>query len=413
MKREDWKNLPVEVKDFVWDNIDNFSDEIIKKFSLTEEQLYYILDLCDEIFLKKISPLDLPQELERMEGSDDKDLRAIALDISYNILWPLQEYLDTVDRLILRLGGKVPKLKHLRKAPMQKKVVPGEIDGSVKQLMSEYDNFKELRLSSNKIIDKRGKKVSPTVENWINDYVHFLGAGYHNSLERIKYESKNSNFLETSSEEKETLRLFFTSYDDNTIVHFDNSDNILIIEEKKEKEEESVEDINVKDILDKLHKELLDIEKEIFPSDFILSEGNNDIHKVRDILWNAIGVQDSNKVVSCIKVLLEKKALDLMLHDDSRFKSIVKRYVGLHYGNNVENYLDINSDKLLARRIFLEIVLVDKLKIEERKGILFAFYLSNLISKSGQVVYLDEDDGKLYWRLLQVNGNQLAWSNNI
>ena len=413
MKREDWKNLPVEVKDFVWDNIDNFSDEIIKKFSLTEEQLYYILDLCDEIFLKKISSLDLLQELERMKESKDKDLRAIALDISYNILWPLQEYLDTVDRLILRLGGKVPKLKHLRKAPMQKKVVLGEIDGSVKQLMSEYDNFKELRLSSKKIIDKRGKKVSPTVENWINDYVHFLGAGYHNSLERIKYESKNSNFLETSSEEKETLRLFFTSYDDNTIVHFDNSDNILIIEEKKEKEEESVEDINVKDILDKLHKELLDVEKEILPSDFILSEASNDIYKVRDILWNAIGVQDSNKTITCIKVLLEKKALDLMLHEDNRFKSIVKRYIGLYYGNNVENYLDTNSDKLLTRRLFLQIILEDKLNIKEEKSKLIAFYLSNLIQKSGQVVYLDVNDCKLHWRELQVSNNKLSWANNI
>jgi len=44
---------------------------------------------------------------------------------------------------------------------------------------------------------------------------------------------------------------------------------------------------------------------------------------------------------------------------------------------------------------------------------LAAFYLTNIIPGDSPLVYLDENQNQLRWRGLQVNRNQLVWSEEV
>ena len=409
MKINSLQELPEEVKEFVFSSkVTDINKEILRKFDLNLEQIDFIVNIQTPLFLKEISVLNLPNRLEDIEGADKLDLRNIALEIAIKILWPLQDYLGKVDRLILRLGGNVPRLKRLRKVTLQHKLFPYEDTSTVKNLLKRYEDFKDLRLSSKKIINKDQRKVTPSVDNWIKDYVHFLGASNHDSLQRSRYFSKNKNILALDEEERKSLIEFLKSYDKDNIVDVVNDGIILKINKHVEKKKEVKVEINLGEILEKLQKNLLSLEKDILPSDYILSEVDQQIYKVGNLLWDAIGLVDVDKVLGCLKILIKNKSIDRLIKEDKRFQSIFKRFLTIKYGNEVSYKFNF-EDKLINRRIFLEIILVDKLK--SKKFGIIAYYLTNLIKGSGQVIYLDENDGLLKWRELQVINNQLVWVN--
>ena len=408
---EELQKLPDEVKEVVYgEGIAINNRQIADTFSLNRNQLDFIMELEKEMFLKKISVLDLPNKLEKMERAEYHDLRKIALEIANRILWPLQEYLEKVDRLILRLGGKVPRLQRLTRAALQRTVFPDFEAGTIKQMLARYDDFKDLRLTAKKITSKEGRTIAPTVDNWIKDYVHFSGAAYHNALQRSKYLTKSPNVAGINKKELDSLRHFITAYDDNIKIQFERVGGVLRVSEFSE--EKTNTQVDVKQVLEKFRQTLLDIDKQVLPMDFIMSEADNDVTKVRDVLWNAVGLQDKDKVISCLRVLIEKKALEALLKEDSRFRNILKRFVSIRYGYGVEDWLDKNIDHLLVRRLFFEMILVDKLRISDQAPIV-AFYLSNIVSGSGQVVYLDESSGKVKWREIHLAGKQLAWISEI
>lgn len=409
MQIEELEKLPAEISDYVFSvKFVDFNTELQQKYSLNPAQMGLIMDLEDSLILKKISVLDLPAYLEKMEFAQQKDLRAIALDIANILLWPIQDYLTNVDRLILRLGGKVP-LHQFLKSDVQAKTFPEHTKGMVRQLLSEYEDFKDLRLSGKKIYSSDGRLLMPSVDNWLKDYVRFLGAGYHNSLQRSQYLAKAPNALELSNEERESLRNILLSYDDNVVLSWHYADGLLMAELPTSHDEASDKKIDLEVVVKNLEAHLKQIETVVLPTDFIMSEAANDIFKLRDVLWQALGVQDRTKILTCLKVLAEKKVLDAMLTEDNRFRNILKRFVTVRYGNSLGTWLENNQDKLISRRLFLEMVLEEKMKLTEDEATVAAFYLTNIWPKSGQVVYLDQQDGVLKWRGLQVINNQLTW----
>lgn len=413
MKIEDIQLLPQEIQDFIWSStIPEFNRQLSDKFFLNFKQLSFIMDLEDAIFLKKILVTDLPSRLEEMDSADKRDLRGIALEIATGLLWPIQDYLQNVDRLILRLGGKVPKAVHLKSVTLQKKLFPEHAHGTVKQFMSDYDDFVELRVSAKKIVGTDFRRLMPTLDNWIKDYVHYLGAGYHNSLQRAQYLAKSPNALELDSKERESLRCFLLSYDEQMPIDIENQEGVLWAELKEKKDEQVPEVINIETAIANLNNNVNKLDQLLLPESFILSEAGNDIYKVRDILWNAIAMNDKEKVLSCLKVLVSHKALDSLISEDSRFISILKRFIGVRYGNDIGLWFGNNQDKLLGRRLFLELILAEKLRLSETESAVAAFYLTSQWTQSGQVTYLDQKDGQLKWRNLQVTKNQLSWQDN-
>ncbi len=416
MLKIDWLKLPDEVRDFVGGDMDLRLYEIAEKFGLDGGQTNFIFDILDEIFLKKINPLDLPSHLDDMPGAKDYDVRILALDIAYKILWPTQEYVGEVDKLILRLGGKVPRIKPLKgQIKDATGLFPGQAQGTVREMLDKYGDFKELRLSANKIIDAEGHHRTPTVDNWLKDYVHFSGAANHDSLKRAQYLAKGPNTINLSQKDRESLRHLITSYDDNITVQFDYADYKLTVNEIKSPTSSAKDQppLDLSVILDALHRDILEIDKRILPSDFVLSEAESSVVKLRDVLWQALGLGDKDKVISCLKTLIEKKALDLMLKEDSRFRNILKRFVGIRFGRKVENNWENNLDQLLIRRVFLEMIFIDKLRLDSQEAIATAFYLSNLSPESGQIVYWNQSSGQLQWRGIEVLGDNIQWLDKI
>lgn len=410
MNQAQWLSLPEPVRDFVWDKRGDINEELTDKYQLSDQQSTYIRDVEDRLILKQSGVLDLPQFMEKLPAVGGLNLRELSLDITYQVLWPLQDYLNNVDRLILRLGGKVPLPIHLKGALAQKKTFSSGTTSAVRQLLVEYDDFKELRLSGKKIIDNNGRFITPSVDNWLKDYIHFLGAGYHNSLQRAQYLAKAPNALDLSPSERENLRNFLLSYDDNVLMYWEINEGLLQVKIISKDEKTGMgKKIDLDAAVQELQANLRKIEQLVLPEDFIMSEAGNDLFKLRDVLWQALGVQDKVKILSCLKTLSNRKALDVALLEDNRFRSILKRFIGVRYGSSLNNWLDSNVDKLLARRLFLEMILQEKMRLVEAEATIVAFYLTNLWPQSGQVVYLDQNDGQLKWRLLQIIKNQITW----
>ncbi|MFA6466731.1 MAG: hypothetical protein WCV71_02645 [Patescibacteria group bacterium] len=415
----DLKTLPEEVQDFIWETMSDVNYTIFDKFSFDFAQFEFFNKLEDDILLKKKNIIDLPKDLEKMPGQFKGDFRELALQMATEIFWPLQEYLGGVDRLILRLGAKVPRAVFLKKknTTVVDNQLPEVFQGRVKDLMEKYEEFKDLRLTPNKLVNEKGLMVNASVQNWINDYIHFLGAGQHNSLERAVYLSKSPNVLELTDKYRDSLRYLLLSYDEGVELYFNYSQGFLFIEEQPTKKSTDKEAISNKMDFDKFlgafKNKLTTFQKQLLPSDMIISESQGDINKVRDILWQAIGISDKDKAISCLKLLVERKTLDLMIKEDNRFKNTLKRFIGIKYGQNMERSLAENIDQLIIRRLFLEMILSDKLRLSEEELYVTVFYLTNILPNSGQLIYLDEKDQKFKWRAVQVSGNKFAWVDKI
>ncbi|MBT4210188.1 MAG: hypothetical protein HOE19_04755 [Candidatus Komeilibacteria bacterium] len=412
------KTLPKEVQDFVWDVISDFNDEISVKYSFDFDQFEFFNKLEDDILLKKTKVVDLPINLEKMPGEFQGDVRKLALQMAKEIFWPLQEHLEQVDRLILRLGGKVPRLVPLKKSrAVDSKELSEVFHGKVKDLFKRYEEFRDLRITPNKIINKKGLTVNPSVQNWIEDYIHFLGAGEHNSIERVKYISKSPNASKLNDKYKDSLRFLLLSYDKGVEFYFDRSKSLLLIEEHQKKEIKDQESEKHKSdftkILDDFKTKIKTLEEQLLPSDLIISEAKGDVNKVGDILWQAIGIGDKYKAISCLALLIEKKSFDALIKEDNRFSSILKRFIGVKYGQSMERSLDENFDHLIVRRIFLEMILSDKLKLSEDDIFTVAFYLTNIVPDSGQLIYFDQKEQKFEWRIIQVTGKKFVWVDKL
>ncbi|MBU1202844.1 hypothetical protein KKH39_02270 [Patescibacteria group bacterium] len=414
MKTEDWLKLPKEVQDFIWDNFTDINDELVNKYGFNFDQIDYINSLEDKIILKIVSPLDLPKQLEYLPGAKNFNIRELALDLAIKAFSPLQFYIDNIDRLILRLGGKVPHVKPLKSEDnlVNSNVFPGHTVGTVKEMMSKYEDFKDLKLSSKKIVNEKGFLTAPTVDSWLKDYIHFAGASSRDSLSRAQYLSKAPNVMELNKDESESLRYFLVSYDDDAPMTFDYSDSILKIsqaEKKKIGKKNADKPLDSTIAINEIERHIKELLENILPEDILMSEAENDVNKIRDILWQAIGIQDKDKVISCIGLMIKKRILDQTISEDSRFKNILKRFVGVKYGHSLEQAIGDETDKLMLRRLFLEMILSDKFRIPEDEMLIIAFYLSNIVSSSGQLVYFDKAYNKLRWREVQVLGNKFSW----
>lgn len=409
-----WLQLPEEVRLFIADQADTFTIEIGKKFNLDGNQLNFLADLEDEIFLKNMDVLQLPNRLDTMPGANRIDMRLLILDIAYKVLWPLQDYLGGVDRLILRLGGKVPRIQPL-KAEMRdvSGLFPGMGQGTAKKMIAQFKDFKELRLTSNKILNEKDLSVSPTVDNWLKDYIHFAGAGSRDSLKRAKYLSKGRNVVPLNAAEKDSLRCLLVSYDQDSMADFAVKEGVLRVSKMSQSKTKVSQSPNFDRILADLHQKVLDIDKAVLDNDFIMSEADNDINKVRNVLWDALGLQDKDKVISCLRLLIVRQMLDLAIKEDNRFRGILKRFINIKYGKEFESVLEGTYDKLIIRRLFLEMLLFDKLRLSDDEALVAAFYLTNLKTDSGQIVYFDKASRHLKWRELDTMGNQLVWQHQI
>ncbi len=410
MPFQDLQNLDRSVQDIIFSEaITDKHIQIADKFGLSQNQLDFILDLEEKIWLKKTDVLNLAQELNQMERAQDYDLRALSLELAIKIFWPLQDYLKDVDRLILRLGGKVPAavpLQAMGANQVDAIAVPSHFFGPVRILLEQNPILNEALLTSHKIINQAGQKVSPTAANWLKNYFHFLGASYHNSLQRAQFLAKEPNVLSLDNQEKENLRYFLTSYDEGLDLELDYENNFLSCKVKEINNFQAEVLVSTEDLLKIFQDKLVEIKASFVGEKLLSDEAGGSLYKLRDIFWQALSLQDTEKTLGVLKVLISKKALDLLLDEDKRFAGVLKRFVSVKFG---EQAVWPSSDKLLRLALFLELILVDKLRLDPIKAGLLAYYFSNLSNENSQIVYLDVKAKVFKWRELELNNKQIAW----
>src|SRR3989339_30346 len=410
MSFQDLQNLDRSIQAIIFsESITDTHIQIADQFALNQNQLDFILDLEEKIWLKKTDVLNLAQELNQMERAQYYDLRALALELALKIFWPLQDYLKDVDRLILRLGGKVPLPVHLQAASVSQDnnvKTPDHFFGSMKILLEQHEILNEALLTAHKIINQLGQKVPATCANWLKNYFHFLGAAYHNSLQRAQFLAKEPNVLALNSEEKENLRYFLTSYDEGLELEVNYENNFLSLKTREVNNIQVEAVISTEELL-KIFQEKLSELKASFVGEKLLSdEAGTSLYKLRDVFWQALSLQDPEKTLGILKVLISKKALDLLLAEDKRFAGVLKRFVSIKFG---EAIIWPTTDKLIRLRLFLELILVDKLRLDSMKAGLLAYYFSNLSNENSQIVYLDIKARIFKWRELELNNKQIVW----
>lgn len=409
MSLQDLFNLDSSIKDIIFsESVTDMHIKIADQFGLNQDQLDFILDLEEKVWLKELDVLNFPQELNQMERAQHYDLRALALELALKIFWPLQDYLKTVDRLILRLGGKVPLPVHLQAvSENQENIIPDSFFGPIRVLLEQNSLLNQAYLSNHKIINQLGQKVSPTVENWLKNYFHFLGAAYHNSLQRAQFLAKEPNVLELNNQEKENLRYFFTSYDEGLDLEVAYEDNFLTFKTREENNTQVEEVVNTEDLLKIFQDKLSEIKASFVGEKLLSDEAGGSLYKLRDIFWQALSLQDVEKTLGILQVLISKKAVDLLLDEDKRFSGLLKRFVSVKFG---EQLIWPTTDKLIRLRLFLELILVDKLRLDSMRVGLLAYYFSNINNPNSQIVYLDIKARLFKWRELELNNKQIAWT---
>lgn len=222
------------------------NSQISKKFQLNDDEAIKMIRVIVEILIKS-SPLEeLPQLLKNAFPTfKEAKLKDLALEICYKRFYPLRDYLNGIDILIKRLGGKIPENVPLYSQNYQEKggkkteinikkednlakeknvEVKTNLaqDGqnkqieylSIREAIEKYPSILKQFISAKPIKLKDTEYlVNPTIKNWLKDYVDNLGVGPHSDYERINYLFHSENGKKLDQIDRNIVNCILKSYD--------------------------------------------------------------------------------------------------------------------------------------------------------------------------------------------------------
>lgn len=401
-------SLPAPVRmALIDDALVDSNNRIQKDFTLSDDQLSYALDGVLDIVLHKRQLLDLPNYLAKMPYSNRIDLRALGLRLAQEQLWPLQEYLGSVDILISRLGGRIPPPQPLPKVDEEDELPPQETwtAGSAKEILQRYKNYSELYMTQKPIRDTDGRLKAPSVGNWLSDYLHTMGAEGASTLKRSQYISRSSNAQNLNDDEKRNLLNFLVSYESGIIMYWHIAEeHFLLIEPEPPKAalgggaqapttEQMSDLLSYFTTIQSNHERLFEQKKEGLK----LEIGDNP-RKLADIAWDALGMQDADRCLSAFDLLIEHHALADVLRTDQRYRGIVARYIGVRYGTEAKTFWNGDLSNAVMLALLWKIMLIDKLALDERRAAIVSHMLSKKMGVRASPMYLDLKSGKFLFR---------------
>lgn len=296
-------------------------------------------------------------------------------------------------------------------------------------------------LTTKSIYKKEGATLSPTVSNWLKDYISFMGTGSLNKVRQAQYfvESKSFNSLSEKDKQKivklihfyERCRLSSLSLEgleesipvpagevaeeegviregrlepDNPdfIKNYNKAMGLIFPERKKQSQLDDIE------ILTSSYNNLTDKENQIAAvADEFLK--NKTIKEIRDICYQSIFPSPSQKIelvmgIAALDVASRQGKLDTFLSEDDNFKNLFEAYL-----KKAEKQVDlegfrINPTASAYMRSFLKYLLQEKLMISENDAARIAARIGNLMKKAGQpeyfeMAYYDMSEKKFKWKM--------------
>ncbi len=413
------KTLPPAVREELLDDkYVAFFDTLYASYGLTGVQVAVYGDIVRDIIFKKRPVLDFSELLtQRMSDPQNIDLRGLALQTALHRFWPINYYLGNVDLLIRRLGGVVPApvLPRIVEADDEKGDEPvpadeapqegGWVQGVAKEILRRYQSYAELYLTQKPIRDSEDRLKAPTLNNWLQDYLHTVGAEGTGSLKRSKYLTRSMNALALNGPEKQNLLNFLLSYEEGMPMYWHVAEQqYLLIEAEMPTEQaqakaaqQSTEQmsglVEKYTSIQRSYQALFEEKKKGLELEI---NGNN--AKIADIVWDALGLGDSERCLAALDLLIDHHWLLETLKTDHRFQGIVSRILGVKYGLEAKNTWngDLTTGMMLA--LFWKLVLVDKLGLDEMTAAILADYYRKKLELKASPVYLDLKLGTFLFR---------------
>lgn len=267
--------LPAEIKDYLLADFGfTLENMIMEKYHISQDKNNVVGDVISSIFFKELELRDLIKKLVELLKINEKDAKEIAIDIIGSRFLILKDYFNgEAEEILKELGGNPEDYKDVLKAwpdellkeklgdeyydleekkekPLDK---PKKFDEKQEEkdslevfasmlsylladhknsyleefnrtliiLLSEKKNFKkelenalyhngELFTHAEFVLDD--KPQSPSIGNWIQDFIKEVGTGYVNNLQITKYITDSDNARRLSAEEKKLVQKLIQLY---------------------------------------------------------------------------------------------------------------------------------------------------------------------------------------------------------
>jgi len=302
----------------------------------------------------------------------------------------------------------------------------GETKSFQKELLEELYNNKE-GITTEKIVLKN-EKVEPTIGNWLQDYVMFVGVeGIVNSLKKAQYQADSANMKKLPPAERALIDKLFNLYSsiknfyaniekmelaDIEIFPFTDAEKQALVKAEAERQVESVVDdkslTNAGELEAPLDVAALYLGK---PADRaavekaktdIITLTRGEYNKVADELEKQLLARQKFAIIAGIEILAESGALDNVLATDQRYRSYLTGY--FKRNNLAAEATEFAKDPHNAKYVkyFLRFVFLERLGMAEGEGARLAANLSNIFLANGsfeygELAYLDLSDRTFKW----------------
>jgi len=419
------KTLPQVVVDAVFDPDDIVINRNLRdKFSLADEQMTFLLTLYLEIVVGDKKILDLLDALAHMPDVAGLDLKALALEFALVKLWPLQDYFGNVDILINRLGGIVPAKKIQPKALADTGATAGASSssagatyGGAKEILRQNKALSDLYLTQKPLRDEQDMLLAPTVDNWLKDYLHIMGASGSSNLKRSQYLVKSPNAKNLNEAERTNLLNFLLSYEEGLPMHWrPEQDQYLLVEPEMPANAAGSVAAQAQPAAMAAMMEFYSQVQANYQRLFeekrqgLELEIGGAVNKLTDIMWEALGVGEAERFMAAAYYLMERHMFLDLLKVDQRFRGIVARAIDARYGVQAKNTWDGAMDSIEGQTIFWQLVLVEKLSQDESKAAIIADSFVRHMGFKQQCSYLDVASGKFRFRNLEFKQRRLQFA---
>lgn len=165
-----------------------------------------------------------------------------------------QQLTDRIKQRLEITNEKLDKFIHdLNDIIFEVERIGKERVAEVTETMPIIPALKRFPLLRNQVITKNNIKlfetkefVTPSVGNWIDDYIQRKGAQAHNNIQRSDYIFNSENGMKLDSEDQKKLGVLFESYDNDNNLHINSESQEIMFsggfEPDKEKEKPAIQE---------------------------------------------------------------------------------------------------------------------------------------------------------------------------
>ncbi len=291
-----------------------------------------------------------------------------------------------------------------------------DLDGNKKEVLLE-----NLKQNQELIGDKKLKfagqnsQQDPSLKNWLKDYdISAKIEESRTSLDRLNYLNSSQLVKDLSEVEKNVLTILLEVYD---ILRFFT--HKLEIRKTADFWEAQASKIGAKesskDELVALYKQ---IKESILTEDYLATSENLSEDNLENLIKNIQSfILEGNEtgVLAGLDVLAEKENLEKFLKSADKLNEGIKEYIDSRFNKQISKNLDFSNPGSPLISLWLQYILLDRLKIAPDRSAVFVMTLANLLpegkkNKLLSLAYGDVVNRQFRWREIIIKNNQLEFS---